>query len=850
MARVHLSNVFSRLERKFPVFFEKIRSNKQLFIPLFLLIALPVVIGAALTVQNLRQKAAEQNVVRFVDANGTAITETSTSNVSLMITLPQDWVLASTSSRHSGKPIGTSRIRSWTSQDDGKSLVPKVYAQSASDLTCGNVDFSPESAQVGSKVSITVNGGSTTGFPMAWIRVSVIAPGQSPTNIGSVSCGGTNNSCGGLVNWDTTGWNPGSYTVALNLIDTNGTERNPDGKDSGCNIGYSLTASSSQTQTPTTAQTEPSATQFPDQQPSIYPTHTQQDSQQHILKSITIDNKDTDGSSGGDQTRVITSNFLDILTKPVAWKLNMLTDPKTSATRTVQVTLSDGTTTVPYTIQITLKPKFSGTTLQGLPQDTGSVTHIASCQEVTESGNYVLDQDLADGEDKTDTCFSIHDVSDIMIDCNNHSIFSSKVSTRPIDLVNVNNFTIKNCKISAGNSGASQDKVTGDIYIDNSNDGIISNNTIENYQIWTSNTRNVQFKNNTVIGGIYMYFQRQGYNSIIDGNNFSSDKKDNIAIWVSEGSGNTITNNVINGNSDGVLKHEVGGDDGIVLGSENEAGGITGEKYDLVQNNVISNEMDTGIETVGLVQHATISDNKVTNTGVAGIGGWYASSLSNNTITNNYIDNSPSLLNFFYDFRGDYKQQTNVQFRDNTFTKNTLVNIKSDPELSFSDQPYPILIDLTQLGINIDQSNNTFSNNDLGHVGFPYLEVTSAMVDKGGNTCTNGQYPNFPLKCLGSPTILKSVKTQDLTNKINLVKKTIISFTDRGSKFTTMKSAQPFPILPTGVAPDTIYNLIKQCFGLKVANNPSCKDADLNGDGVVNGEDYNLYLRSHPTTSP
>jgi len=46
------------------------------------------------------------------------------------------------------------------------------------------------------------------------------------------------------------------------------------------------------------------------------------------------------------------------------------------------------------------------------------------------------------------------------------------------------------------------------------------------------------------------------------------------------------------------------------------------------------------------------------------------------------------------------------------------------------------------------------------------------------------------------------------------------------------------------------YQAIIDCFNKKVADDPSCKDSDLNNDGVIDGKDYNLYLRDHPTSSP
>lgn len=76
-----------------------------------------------------------------------------------------------------------------------------------------------------------------------------------------------------------------------------------------------------------------------------------------IVRQITIENKDTDGSSGGNMPRIITSGFTDYINKPISWKLNGLKEGQTEAVRTVQITLSDGTTNVPFTTSITYKPR-------------------------------------------------------------------------------------------------------------------------------------------------------------------------------------------------------------------------------------------------------------------------------------------------------------------------------------------------------------------------------------------------------------------------------------------------------------------------------------------------------------
>ncbi|QQG43243.1 MAG: IPT/TIG domain-containing protein [Candidatus Daviesbacteria bacterium] len=104
------------------------------------------------------------------------------------------------------------------------------------------------SAKIGDSLVVRV-GGSVTNYPnssMSKILVYIKAPGQSFTEIGSVSCSGSTQDCSGSVPWDTGSQNngPGSYVVAERLINTNGGERNSDGNDQFCQANLTLAAQS------------------------------------------------------------------------------------------------------------------------------------------------------------------------------------------------------------------------------------------------------------------------------------------------------------------------------------------------------------------------------------------------------------------------------------------------------------------------------------------------------------------------------------------------------------------------------------------------------------------------------
>lgn len=75
--------------------------------------------------------------------------------------------------------------------------------------------------------------------------------------------------------------------------------------------------------------------------PSSTSAYAQEKNLNHVLKTLTIENKDTDGSSGGNMPLIITSSFHNYLDKPIKWRLNDLAQGQDSASRNIQVSLTD-----------------------------------------------------------------------------------------------------------------------------------------------------------------------------------------------------------------------------------------------------------------------------------------------------------------------------------------------------------------------------------------------------------------------------------------------------------------------------------------------------------------------------
>ncbi len=184
-----------------------------------------------------------------------------------------------------------------------------------------------------------------------------------------------------------------------------------------------------------------------------------------------------------------------------------------------QVNYDDlGKNTQIYYVKYKLKPP-------PLPSpDQNGITHLTSCAEITKPGNYTIDEDFYNKEESF-ACFIIRDTSNVNLDCNNHTIYSSRSST-PFLVDTVNNFSVKNCKVSFNNAARK-----GSITIYKSSNGLISSNTIDNYHTWVTQSRNINFANNNIHNGMYQQYQSQ--NSLIDSNKFtvSPDSLANNRFW-------------------------------------------------------------------------------------------------------------------------------------------------------------------------------------------------------------------------------------------------------------------------------------------------------------------------------
>lgn len=370
---------------------------------------------------------------------------------------------------------------------------------------------------------------------------------------------------------------------------------------------------------------------------------------------------------------------------------------------------------------------------------------IDSCREIKNSGDYILNKDITSV--KSYTCIDIHDVNDIKLNCNNHVIFGN-IS---VSINKVKNFEIKNCKFK-------NIYEINTIYIRDSYDGVIKENSIENYYLSLDHTQNINIINNK----LSILEQKYSKSNTIQNNIFNPPRLSLSGVVISVfGFNNKIIRNQIDGKSDGNFSNKIGFDDGIMLQDENMS---------LVKDNIINNHWDCGIETAGFISNSKIINNKIKNAGYCGIGGWYWSSWLNNIVSNNIIDDAPTLFQF-YRYYGLRDKETNVYFKDNLFDNNKLINPRIQINPVDSRIPPSSYFDFHPAsGIKANLyiiKDNKLKNNDFSTVltsPYFYPVDTDAIIDDGGNICKTSTEKDYPLKCVSSSpttTISKIKKFKD-----------------------------------------------------------------------------------------
>jgi hypothetical protein len=241
--------------------------------------------------------------------------------------------------------------------------------------------------------------------------------------------------------------------------------------------------------------------------------------------------------------------------------------------------------------------------------------------------------------------------------------------------------------------------VEGSITIASSSDVTVSGSTITNGFLYAARSTNVTIAGNTV--------------------GSSGNAGTGGLVVLSGGSNNHVTHNTLNGGYDGG-RADVGVDDGII---------VLNESGDAIEDNSIRNVYDAGIEGVGVVTGTRLTNNTMTNLGYTGVGSYWCTAWTNNTIEGNSVTSAPRLVTIVYS-TGPKCGATIVPsaFSGNQFVGNVFRNPVSGTLITI--RRAAVLIDMPGL-----VQGNLIEGNDLGAADGPFLSPLDGFIDGGGNLC-------------------------------------------------------------------------------------------------------------------
>jgi hypothetical protein len=320
---------------------------------------------------------------------------------------------------------------------------------------------------------------------------------------------------------------------------------------------------------------------------------------------------------------------------------------------------------------------------------------------MTAPGSYVLTADLS----TSGNCLTATMVAGIRLDCQGHRI---SAGLRTIVLTNVNAASVINCTLVNG------------LFLSNTTSTVVTNNVIPG-AIAISADAGDQVTHNTIT-------PPTGFPAISIGSNSSNEQITGNTITVSNaadavdltgGTGTQVTGNTITADYDGSMQ-EVGTDDGIIL---------FGETGDLIQGNIISRVFDAGVEGVGTITNTTIANNFISNVGYTGIGGYWCTRWTGNTVEGNHVSAAQSLGRFYYASDATRCRGT---IAPPLFSMNQFIgNVFRDPA------PGTVLIAAPGLFVNVGgpTMGNVLQGNDFGTNNGPWVVPLSGFIDGGGNIC-------------------------------------------------------------------------------------------------------------------
>ncbi len=418
-------------------------------------------------------------------------------------------------------------------------------------------------------------------------------------------------------------------------------------------------------------------------------------------------------------TTLVNDNFGQKDTSPSKLQNEVIQPPVTSPKQQENPTSSNQ----PKPTQtVTPKPTPTPTNPTPSPTPVSVSSKIDSCRTISTAGEYSLSGDLTNT--KSEPCIKIQNVSNVTLDCQNHTI-TSKNENYGIYVKGSSNFKLNNCKLTSSINVPVETSAQHMLRVESSKQGEIQNSTVGGNVATISGSSFITIQNSTFNNQLNVY---KSNNVTIRDNTFSNGS-DNITLQ--EGNNNSIINNFIDGKSDGVYREmgsTIGADDGIV---------IKDESGDLIQGNIMQNFFDCAIENAGYMFDTKIIGNKASNAGVCFLGGWYWSSVKGIVVKDNVVNNMPNLFFFsrLYSLKSTEQQ---VYFQNNLFENNKLSNPKTDTGFSMASR---FVFDGSAVSLqNHIFGNNILKNNDFTKiVGSLRLAPANIVTDGGGNICSGAE---------------------------------------------------------------------------------------------------------------
>jgi Right handed beta helix region/Immunoglobulin I-set domain len=389
-------------------------------------------------------------------------------------------------------------------------------------------------------------------------------------------------------------------------------------------------------------------------------------------------------------------------------------------------------------------------------------TAVSTCREITAPGHYRLVADLsltAPGA----ACIAIRDTRDVLLDCNGHQIADDPSNGIALDVRKVQAFSIRNCRIQTFVMDTTE-----------SSGGSLAHNTFTRTTAIPSSIVNIRgssritFDSNAIASGAVQLWYG-GAHTVSRNHIIAPPGAASVAgnIVVSFSARARVHGNVLDGRWNGVRPWtQDGADDGVILSDLTDA---------VVEDNTMADFFDCGVEFVGTITASTIRRNRISNTGVCGVGGWYWFSMVGSTIADNVFEKTPSAFQLYRiyglrpagtDFERRLPADTEVAFADNLIAGNVLRD--AVPLVAGGSNPAAYIPLSNRLGYSGGLStlagerapltgefrvrNNVFRNNDFGQLlDAPWFGpgpfVGDQTVDGGGNRCRPSLVAGFPLVC-------------------------------------------------------------------------------------------------------